>query len=467
MKRILSAASQSVDRAPEAVATYQVPRTRLVARRLPLPPGALLITAAFVLSGAGAYGFLLVAARALGPAPYASLSAFWMLVFLLSPALLLPLEQEVARALADRRSRGLGGRPILLRAAGAGCVIIAVVMTAATLAARPLVDQMFDGQHLLLPALGVALIGYLVQTLLRGAQAGLGRFDLYALTIGGDGALRLIGGLVMVALQVRTAVPFAMLVGLAPLIAALPLVHITNRLVERGPAGRWSEFSMALGCLVTSSLLAQGLLNAPPLVVKALASPAQRALAGQFLAGVVIARIPLFLFQGIQATLMPNLAGLAGAGRHQDLRRALWRLVGVILLFGIGAVAAATIAGRWALSLFFGRHLEPVVTDLTLLTAASMLYMLALVFAQLCIVLSGYSGVVCAWALGVAAFVVVSVLSTGFPGRVELGYLVGSAVAASAMAVLCLAHLQASRRKPYRNASAAVAHSGEITDHAN
>ena len=58
------------------------------------------------------YGFLVVAARALGTARFAPLSVFWALLFVCGPGFFLPLEQETGRAIAARRVRGEGGRPV-------------------------------------------------------------------------------------------------------------------------------------------------------------------------------------------------------------------------------------------------------------------------------------------------------------------------------------------------------------------
>ncbi|MGH9149742.1 MAG: hypothetical protein ACRD0F_05315, partial [Acidimicrobiales bacterium] len=83
----------------------------------PLPEGAMAVGAGLLVLGLTAYGFLVISARAMGPERYASLSALWALVFLAVPGFFFPVEQEVARALSDRRARGLGGAPVIRRAA--------------------------------------------------------------------------------------------------------------------------------------------------------------------------------------------------------------------------------------------------------------------------------------------------------------------------------------------------------------
>ena len=57
----------------------------------------------------------------------------------------------------------------------------------------------------------------------------------------------------------------------------------------------------------------------------------------QFFTAVIIARIPLFLFQAVQAALLPKLSALASAGRFDEFRIGFRKLVAVVA--GVGAVA--------------------------------------------------------------------------------------------------------------------------------
>ena len=60
-----------------------------------------------MVAGVSAYGFLFVADKALSKAEYSPLGALWSLGFLAGPGLFLPFEQEISRALAERRARGI------------------------------------------------------------------------------------------------------------------------------------------------------------------------------------------------------------------------------------------------------------------------------------------------------------------------------------------------------------------------
>ena len=67
---------------------------------------ALTVGAGLVVLGLSATVYLVLAARATGPAGFAGLAVLWTLVYTVGIGLFLPFEQEVARAVADRSARG-------------------------------------------------------------------------------------------------------------------------------------------------------------------------------------------------------------------------------------------------------------------------------------------------------------------------------------------------------------------------
>ena len=105
------------------------------------------------------------------------------------------------------------------------------------------------------------------------------------------------------------------------------------RLCSPGPAP-YSELSSALSLLLLGSVLAQLLSYASFLAANILATPAEKASVGLFITGLFIARIPILLFQAVQAALLPKLAGLAGEGRHDDFRGGMRKLV--LIVVGLG-----------------------------------------------------------------------------------------------------------------------------------
>jgi len=413
------------------------PRKLLEGRSNPLPEGTLAVGAGLIVSGVTSYGFLAISARALGPEKYAPLGVLWALTYVVCPGVFLPLEQEVGRALSSRRARGLGGGPLIHRAALAGG-IAAAVLIAVTGASAPLsLGSFFNHKVLLLIALMVSLAGYYVEFLVRGVLSGNGRFGSYGIILGSEALLRMLACAGLAVVGVDSVGPYGVIIGIAPIAATLLGVRKERNLVKPGPDAPWSELSSALGYLLAGSVMAQLLVNAGVFAVQLLADAEQKGkhgVAGRFLNGLIIARIPLFMFQAVQAALLPKLAHLAGAGRHADFRTGLKRLLLVVVAIGGLATVVAFAIGPFVVTTMFGADFRLSHTDLGYLAAASAVYMLALALAQALIALKDYPRVVVGWAVGLVVFVIVTALSHDLLPRVEQGFLAGSVASAIAMA---------------------------------
>jgi O-antigen/teichoic acid export membrane protein len=414
------------------------PRKLLEGRSNPLPEGTLAVGAGLIVSGITSYVFLAISARALGPEKYAPLGVLWALTYVVCPGVFLPLEQEVGRALSSRRAKGLGGGPLIRRAALAGGVASAVLI-AVTAATGPLsLEHLFDDKVLLLVALMVALGGYYVEFLVRGVLSGNGRFKPYGIILGSEALLRALACAALAVVGVDTVGPYGVLVGAAPIVATLIGAGRERNLVTPGPDAPWSELSTALGFLLAGSVMAQLLVNAGVFAVQILAEAEEKGpggVAGRFLNGLIIARVPLFMFQAVQASLLPKLAHLAGAGRHEDFRIGLKRLLAVVVAIGVTATITAFAIGPFVVTTLFGEEFRLSHTDLGYLAGASAVYMVALALAQALIALANYGRVVLGWGAGLIGFVAVTAMGHELLPRVERGFLAGSVVAAVVMAV--------------------------------
>lgn len=405
-------------------------------RRNPLPTGTAAVGVGLIVAGISAYGFLFVADKALTKAQYSPLGALWSLVFLAGPGLFLPLEQEISRALAERRARGQGGMPVVRRAAtiGVGVGLAVLVLVIAT--ARYSVEHLFDQQLLLLVGLTLGLAGALAGHLTRGCLSGTGQFKGYGVYIGADGFIRMLGAVACFVIGVETAGPFGVAVGLAGLVAVPVALGVQRPALEEGPEAAFSEVSSALGMLLGASLCAFAIMNLGPVLVQLLADDSQREAAGRFVSGVVIARIPLFLFQAVQASLLPKLSALAHAGHLGDFRVGLRRLlVTVAGLAAVGTLVGATLGPFVVETMFPDSNLGN--RTMGLLAAGAGLYMLALACAQAVIALGGHGEQAIGWFLGLSTLLIaVFVGPSDLFLRVEVGLLVGSLVSFVAMGVL-------------------------------
>jgi len=381
--------------------------------------------------------FFVVAARALGPERYSSLSVLWTLVFFAAPGFLFPLEQEVSRAVSARRALGIGGGPVIRRAAALGGALAGGLALLALVLSRPILDHLFDGRVLLLVGLVLSLPVYAALHLSRGALSGTGRFAAYGTLLSGDGIVRVVAALVFAAIGINSPGPYGLLIAGASAVMLVAVLARQRGILEPGPEAPWSELSEALGWLLLGSVLAQAFVNASVPLVKVLADEGQDAIAGQFQAGLIITRVPLFLFQAVQASLLPKLAGYAASGQFVDFRVGLRKLIYVVIGIGTVATIGAFAVGPFVLRLAFGSEFDKLGNaDLGYLSLAGACFMLSTALSQALIALRGYSKVAAGWAAALVVFGIGVAVGPGLLGRVELGLVAGSVMSVVAMAVL-------------------------------
>jgi len=429
-------ASPSPGDSPSAVsATPLAGEAARAPRSNPLPPGALVIGMALAIQGITTYAFVVIANHALAPKTYSAFSALWALTFVAAPGLFLPLEQEVGRAASARRVAGLGAGPVVRRALLLGIGIAIAVMVLAAAGESPLVGTFFNGQALMLLGFLVAMAVYAVYYLSRGTLAGSARFGGYATVLMVEGAVRIAAALVLLKAGVTNGGAFGLAISLPCLIGLAVVMPRQRGIAAPGPPARWSELSSALGWLLTGSLLAQALMNVTPLASKALFSNGDPTAAGRILNGLIVARIPLFFFQAIQASLMPKLSADAAAGRLDDFRLLLRRILVLAALVIVLSVAGMALLGPPVLQILFHSSRPLGRGDLALLALGSEGMMVAFALAYACIALRGYRGATAGWVSGTVALVLALVVLPGTLLRVELAFCIAVAAACAVMAV--------------------------------
>jgi O-antigen/teichoic acid export membrane protein len=420
------------------------------ARKLPVPEGTYAVGLGLLISGITAYGFQILAYKGLTKSEYAALNGLWILVFVVAPGFFLPLEQEVGRAVADRRSRLLGGGPVVRKAAQAGALLAVSLMILSVVGfeAFGFTDRLFHGQEVLLVCFVIALGTYAVQHITRGTLSGNGRFGPYGMILGAEGVFRIAPVIVVYLAGLDDLVWYGLALAIPPFLASVVAVWGQHGLVEPGPDAEWSELSTNLTLLFLGSLAAQALSYAAALGVLVLAdNRVERRAAADFIVGFFIARIPILLFQAIQAALLPKLAALSGAGKHADFRSGLKKLVMIVVGVGaLGVVAGATI-GPTVGQILFGDKFNLDNLDLTLLFLGSAAFILALTLAQALIALLGHGRALIAWAVGLVLCVGVMALGSSATvddlfRRSELGYLAGCLAAAVMMTVFLFLRLR-------------------------
>ena len=396
--------------------------------RNPLPEGTTAVGLGLIISGVATYGYLSITKRALGEDLFAPVSLLWFLTFILAPGFFMPVEQEVGRALAHRRALGQGSRPVVQRAAVLEAILL-VTITVVMLAISPLlVTHLFDDSWSLFFALLVAFWSYALAHLTRGVWSGTGRFNAYGLLMGSEGVVRMLGAVALAVVGVKAVGPYGLLIGLPAVVAVLLSRRHQHNVLEPGPEASWSELTPNLGWLLVGSVFAAALLNAGPIAASLLKSSSnENALVSQLSTGVIIARVPLFLFQAVQAALLPKLARLAAAGELTEFRVGFRKLLVVVVGTAALGTAAAFVLGPWAVSLFDATLSRSTIT---LLALASGLYMIATAIAQAVIALRGHHQVAFGWISALTTFVIVTALAgDDLLLRVNLGLVSGSTVA--------------------------------------
>jgi O-antigen/teichoic acid export membrane protein len=421
--------------APAADGARAVGAVRRVARVLPAGTGTVGLWVA--VSGLLAYVFLAATGRALGASAASGLSTLWVVGFLVGNACGLPVEQEVSRAIASRRAQGLGVGPVIRRAAAASAAFTVAVVALILASGQVLADELFGGSWALVVALAVLFAATMLEYLVRGVLAGEARFNAYGRLLGVESGSRVVVVLLLIGAGNTDPVAYAVVLALAPFAGiAAALVGGDGAVIRQsGPPAPWREVSSALGWLLAASILAQTLVNLAPVLVRLLA-PDDPDLVSAFVASLIVARVPVFLFQAAQAALVPRLSHHAGGGQGRALaaetRALLLALLGLVVVATVGAY----LLGPTVVTIGWGSDFALSGGDMAVLAAASCIYLLAVTLASALIALEHPNRVSFGWAAGVAVFLIGVAVGSGTLARVEFGFLAGTVAASVAMALL-------------------------------
>lgn len=410
--------------------------------RAPLPEGTAPVGIALLIAGVATYAFFKVGNVAVGGAEaFKPIASMWFAVFFLAPGFFLPLEQELGRALSYRRAAQQGARPVVRRIAFLGALLVTFVSLAILALSPLLASHYFDGDWFMVVALVAAFAAYAPAHLARGVCAGSGRFTEYAVILGSDGVVRIVLCIALAVVGITAAGAYGLAIAISPLFAVAYVYRRGGLATEPGPPAEWKEVTPNLGWLLVGSVFSAGLLNAGPIAASLLAPEGDDGLVTEFSYGVLLARIPLFLFQAVQAALLPRLSQLAAKGEFVEFRSGLKRLMLVVLVVGAVGTVGAFVLGPWAIDIVYDADLSG--RTLAMLALSSACYMLALATAQAVIALQGHALVALGWGVGFVAFVLGTWLSSDDVfQRIEIGLIISSFVSLIAFALALRQRLQ-------------------------
>lgn len=463
-----------------------------------LPPGTALVGAGTAVLGLASYIQLAAAGRTLPSDRMAGVSVLWTLVFSVGLGLFFPIEQEMTRLVAARVVAGEGTGPVLRRGLATSLGLLAAVCVPVAVFAHPIANRLFDGNLSLVGALCAAFGALSVAYVTRGMLAGTGRFTVYGAQLALDGVLRVVFSVLLAAAGSHSPLLFAAVLTVPTLLsvgATLPWVLRAARYgaervsavrpvadvsvaaaaagvaagavagavagasaaaavetagtgADTGGAARtggstafrsspplpWRALWSGLLALIPSTLLAQLLVNISVISVKLLA-PDDTAFITALLSAVVLARVPLFVFGSLQASLLRGLSEAVAGGDRAAYRQLLLRTAAFTgLLGGAGGVVAVAL-GPWLVPRLFGSPDLLGWTDFAWLSAGTLCYMLASVLGQALQTTGGHGRQLVSWAVGTAALLAVTFSPMPIRDRVEIAYAVGAAITAILLSI--------------------------------
>jgi O-antigen/teichoic acid export membrane protein len=385
----------------------------------PPPPrsygaGARILGAGIALTGVVTFAYFAVASHVLGPVAYKNISLLWSVMFVIVTIIYRPIEQLLSRSIAQHGHISL--RTPLLIQIGFLCVFLAVALPLRT----TITDDVFGGVAALYWILVGGVAAYAASYFARGWLAGHRRFGLY-------------GGLVLVESTARFCFALAVAVGLASGqvavalgMAAAPVLSLcvvpwairrrTARTEGEGGAIGVRHGSGFAAAVFGIQVAEQSLVNAAVIVVDATAD--DPALGGFVFNVLLIVRAPLQLFQAVQTSLLPHLAGGGDEGR------AIRVTVGAIAAFAAAVTVGLLAIGPWIMNVVFGGDFDYGRGGLALVGAGMGLHLVAGTLTQSALARGRAAQAASAWLLCAALFVawVAASLMSDVLLRVEVGY---------------------------------------------
>jgi O-antigen/teichoic acid export membrane protein len=390
--------------------------------------GARILSLGIATTGLFTFAYFSVASHVLDEVDAKGIDLLWSVMFVIISVIYRPIEQLLSRTIAERRAVGIESHPLRTPLLIQGGFAVAFLVVALALKG-PLEDDVFDGSATLYWVLVVGILFYAASYFARGWLAGHQEFALY-------------GGLVLLESLSRFLFPVLVAVGLlhgqsavAVGIAAAPFVSLMvvpwalrrRTRVGATPTSATIRESTGFAVAVAGIMLAeQTLLNAAVLTVDATAKDA--ALAGIVFNVLLIARAPLQLFQSIQTSLLPHLAGLEATEGHDAFARAIRTTVLAIAAFA-GAVALGLLAiGPFAMTHLFGQNFDYGRLGLAAVGVGMGLHLIAGTLNQAALARRRSGVAAGCWLLCAALFVVWTVVPVVDDqlARVEVGYVLAT-----------------------------------------
>jgi O-antigen/teichoic acid export membrane protein len=392
-----------------------------VRRDLATRRGGAVRTTVGVVAVAGSIALMLAAGpRLIGTHAFSGLGLAWTVSAVFGFGLAAPTEQLINRRLNARVPRAIGppmtGLLALAAVAAVGCIVIGRVSSA---------RHAFDP---LVPAMLVAIAGWLVLTYVRGRLAGAGDMRTYAIVLISEALARS----VLVAIAALNRANASWLLGAAvgvPLFVAAAVATTTRvaRIDDAASPRTGRPVVADQIAFMIVSLGFQACLNLPALLVGWRAR--SQDVIGAFVAANTYFRAPTILMGGIATYALVALSHAWGAGDFDSFRRLTRRTVRGAALATGAAVLLVAAAEPVLLRLYYGRdpHLPGLL--LTALAVSSVLTVIGGIAVQPLLAMGRDRVAAGSWLLASAVTSALVCASNGTDAVASIGLIAGPAVA--------------------------------------
>ncbi len=385
--------------------------------------GARILSVGIATTGMFTFAYFGVASHVLGKAAYGGVSTLWAILFVTVSVIYRPVEQLLSRTIADGRARGLTQHelrgPATIQLGFAALFLVIVLALHGTLR-----DGAFDGSESLYRILVGATLAYAVSYFARGYVAGHQWFGLY-------------GGLVLFESLSRFAFPVAVAVGIASGQTAVALgilaAPVASLLVVPWAIGRHAGGAIGSGATRASAGFAVAVaaiqLAEQTLVTMGVLLIPDAALRGIVFNALLIVRAPLVLFQAIQTSLLPHLAGIEASEGAQQGRAIRVTVAAIAAFAGLCAIGLLAI-GPLVMDLAFGKGFHYGRLGLAAVAVGMGLHLTAGPPTQSALARGRAARAARAWLAAAAAFVVwmLAPVIDDRLVRTEVGYLGAAAL---------------------------------------
>jgi len=384
-------------------------------------PGTAWMIAGSLVGAIAAYVFNAVGGRALGTEAFAPIGALWTTLFVIATVVLVPLEQFATREASRNRWVIRDDMRVWLALIGSAIVLGVLFVWVAD-------EQLFAGEPVYAVQMGLMMLGYGVLFFGRGVLAGERRFAAVGLLLGAESMLRLVVGLVVIALG-GGAVALGWSMVVAPVMVLLTPFW-------RRPAGqtgtkRTESAGRFLAAYASGTAASQILLAASPLAVTFLGGT--KATFSVVYAVFTLFRAPLTLIYSLQGRLLSMLVRLVDQGERRRVRI----FSAQVAAAGLALTVLAWFVGRWIgpdiIQLLFGDEFRPSGTLAGAVAAGMVAASAAQITGQVLVAEGATGRLANAWAAGL---LVGATLILGLSGPADTT--VGVAFMAGEVVALCM-----------------------------